>query len=323
MRTTNQNYRLATLFALFCSLAVVGCGTPSANVSSQPTERALSKRVTAVSYPLSFFVDRLVGESIDVISVTPPDGKLDAWRPSREQILSMQDSDVIFVNGSAAPYAAWLPHVTLPESRICQTANDGLKLSDMIAVKDIRIVHSHGPEGEHSHPTMVAYPWLDPAIASKQVAVVSERLSKIYPDLKRSIEASQNQLTQELAELSSQLDELNVEATTSASVLTDSPDLKFLTRAVGVEDIHLNWAKQPSAEEAKTQLEAKLSALAPRPTIMLFTRTPSPELRKVVESFDLKIVVLDTMAYAPNSHDYLSVMRDNINQLKPVFAAVR
>ena len=231
----------------------------------------------------------------------------------------MQKSDIIFVNGSAAPFATWLPHVTLPESKICATVNEGLKLSDMIAVEDIRVVHSHGPEGVHSHPTMVAYTWLDPTMAAKQVAIMASRLTSSYPEQESSIAAEQQQLTAELESLTEIIDAFHNDDTGPSSVLMDTPKLKFLTRAFGLTDFHLNWEQPPNVSDAETQLKEKLAGATPSPKFMLFTDEPTTELRLLAESLNLQVIVVNSMKHTPIDSDYIRVMIDNSNQLKPVF----
>ena len=311
---------------LLASLLLTGCQEAATRPDQTPA--GPSNQVTAVGYPLSFFAEQLVDESIKIHAVLPKQGSLASWRPSRDEILSMQKSDIIFINGSAAPFASWLPHVTLPESKVCATANDGLKLSDMISVEDIRIVHSHGPEGEHSHPTMVAYTWLDPAIAAKQVAIMAKRLTTTYPKLKSSIADKQQKLTGELKKLSKAvktvnlhlaLKKISIEEKSPTTMLTDSPNLKFLTRVLGVNDIHLNWSKGLSTSEAEIQLKEKLSSLASRPEFMLFADEPTAELRSVAESFQLNVIVMNSMASATSDSNYFHVMSENLNRLKPTY----
>lgn len=299
-------------------LSLSGCESPTP-ATERPKPAQQSHQVTAASYPLAHFTKRLVGDSIEVLTLAPASDSTSSWRPSRAEILSMQQSDIIFVNGTAAPFAKWLPHVTLPDSKICATANDGLALADMISVEDIQIVHSHGPEGEHSHPTMVAYTWLDPAMAAKQVGIMASRLADAYPELKSSITQTEQKLTQELADLSATIDELQRRTKNPVSVLTDSPDLKFLTRALGLNDIHLNWRQPPSISDAETQLKEKLASVKPRPEFMLFSTDPPAELRSAVEALNLRIIVVNRIASQPLDGDYFGVMIKTLNQLQPVF----
>jgi zinc transport system substrate-binding protein len=303
---------------LLVALPFSGCSEPS-TLSKRTPQIGPSNQITAVGYPLSFFAHQLLDGSIKIHTLAPDKKSTTPWRPSHAEILTMQKSDIIFVNGSAAPFANWLPHVTLPESKLCATANEGLKLADMIAVEDIRIVHSHGPEGEHSHPTMVRYPWLDPAMAMGQVDVMASRLIKTYPAMESSITKSHQELNKELAQLSAGIEQIAATKTSPVSILTDSPDLKYLTRALSLQDVHLNWSEPLGIDEAKAQLQEKLSSTNPSPEFMLFANEPDQTLRSSVESLGLKIILLDSMARVPDL-DYFRVMANNLHQLQLVLA---
>jgi len=305
----------AILSLALLSILLTGCGQSSPAVTPAASETR-SQQVTAVGYPLACFANQLVDNSVEVLTLTPPEGPLASWKPSRDQISSMQKSDVIFINGSSAPFASWRPRVTLPESKICATANEGLKLADMIAVEDIQIVHSHGPEGEHSHATMVAYPWLDPAMAVKQVGIMADRLTTTYPEMQTAIANAKEELTSEFDLLSATIRQIQSQTKKPTNVLTGSPDLKFLTRALGLNDIHLNWAESPNASQAEIQLKEKLASAQPRPKLMLFAHPPTAELRSVVESMDLKVIMVSKMAREPVGSDYFSVMNETLARLK-------
>ena len=319
--TGTTSSRLGCMTVLLLAFAFfTGC-QPQTPATEQSDAPKLSHQVTAASYPLAYFAKQLAGDSIEVQMLTPPAESTKPWRPSRAEILSMQKSDIIFVNGSAAPFAPWLPHVTLPESKICATANDGLKLSDMIAVEDIRIVHSHGPEGEHSHPTMVAHTWLDPTMIKQQLAIMAERLSDTYPNLTQSIMEREVELATQLDDYTEGLNKYGSRFDKESTVFTSTPDLKFLTRQIGINDVHLNWRTPPDLLDAKSQLEQKLSSLTQRPEFILFSAEPSSELRSAVEDLDLRIIVIETMSGPPSEGDYFTVMQDNLKRMARAFDA--
>ena len=94
----------------------------------------------------------------------------------------MQHAGLVVANGRGAEVAKWLETVSIPDSRLCNSATRGLALADYIAIEDLRMVHAHGPEGEHSHPTMVGNTWLDPAIAKKQSAYIAQELMRVFPE---------------------------------------------------------------------------------------------------------------------------------------------
>ena len=154
--------RLVLLVWLLGSLAFVGCVQDAEKASGTVGENLDSDfRVVAVSYPLQYLTGRIAGDLV-AVDCPVPLGVEDPsqWKPSREAVLAMQSADLVIANGVGADYAKWLPKVSLPGSKLCRTATKGLSISDYIAVEDVSMVHSHGPEGEHSHPTMVSRTWL-------------------------------------------------------------------------------------------------------------------------------------------------------------------
>ena len=317
-RTSQVSIRLvvAIVAISFCCI-FIGC-------DRQRSERAaghhdpgspLIRRVVAVSYPLQYLTQRITGDAIEVSFPVPADVDPQSWRPDRESIGQMQSADLIIANGTGASYAKWLTTVTLPESRIRNTASRGLALADYIAIEDVQVVHSHGPEGEHSHPTMVARTWLDPAIAKKQAIYIADELKDVYPDLADGFQSRLNKLVSELDELSELLEK--IDSKENRVVLSATPILKYFTRAAEVEDHHLIWFENPSAEQAKKDLEISFGQLQEsRPRLMLFGgEGPSNELIEVLDSSNLGFLTLDPLDQKPVDGDYLSGMRENIEAL--------
>ena len=238
-------------------IASVGCDKTKPDGQTKALHgqvRAPTRRIVAVSYPLQFLAQRIVGDVIQVDFLAPADSDPQAWRPSREAIGQMQTADLIIANGTGATYAKWMTIVSLPDSKVRNTASRGMALKDYIAVEDVTIVHSHGPEGEHSHPTMVARTWLDPAVAKKQAIYIADELAAVYPDSAVTFKANLEVLNAELDELSALL---KVDSDLEVELLTATPKLKFLSRATGLNDQHLTWLDAPDAKTAESDL-AKL-----------------------------------------------------------------
>lgn len=217
--------------------------------ATDATDQAKSSGLIAVSYPLQVFTKQLVGDSVPVgFPCAGPDPQ--RWQPRREDIRQMQAADLVVTNGRGATYAQWMVTVSLPASRICETATRGLELSDYIAVEDLQIVHSHGPEGEHSHPTMVARTWLDPALAIQQSEYLAGELERIYPERKTEIASNLGPLRRQLEPLVERLP-LTDQAT---PIWTASSEMKFLTRATGLTDWHFNWTAETKTEQIENDL---------------------------------------------------------------------
>ncbi len=268
MNLPSSGWALVLIGAL---LVVTGCNPTSEKAGRESKKQPLANRVVAVSYPLQFLTQRIVGDSIRVEMPIPADVDPQNWRPTRDAITDMQSADLIIANGTGATYANWLTTVSLPESKMVFSATRGLSLSDYIAVEDVTIVHSHGPEGEHSHATMVARSWLDPALAKQQAEYIAQQLKRVYPDLAEQFADNLKSLDAELDQLTEQL--AAIKASNPSVVLTANPQLKFFTRAAGVTDRHLTWFEMPSPEQAKLDLEKVLDQFPEsKPKLILFGR---------------------------------------------------
>jgi zinc transport system substrate-binding protein len=303
-----------TWICLVCFLT--GCNRQGLNRSagSQQTAQPLTHRVVAVSYPLQYLTQRITGDAIEVSFPVPARADPQSWRPARASISQMQTADLIIANGTGASYAKWLTTVTLPESKMRYTASRGLALADYIAVQDIHVVHSHGPEGEHSHSTMVARTWLDPAIAKKQAIFIAAELKSVYPELAGEFESNLQLLTHDLEQLSELMK--TIRPGVPKVVLTANPRLKFFTRAAGVEDRHLDWFEAPIRDKAESDLEKALAGGGPRPGLILFAeKGPSVEMLELLSVNNLQAKSVSLIDRKPASGDFISALRENIQEL--------
>jgi len=247
---------LVTSFAAFALLS--GCdGTSDTDKDRQKnarqgfTAQPLNKRIVAVSYPLQWVTQQIAGDDYDVSFPGAAATNPATWHPDRQAITEMQSADLIVANGTGATYAKWLTTVSLPETKLILTASRGLALSDYIMVEDIRLVHAHGPEGEHSHPTMISETWLDPATLKKQAIYIQSQLAKTYPDDAGRFAANLATIEETLDSLTS----LEPDSKAKKVVITATPQVKFLTRSLNIIDLHLNWNEETSVELAKRDLE--------------------------------------------------------------------
>ena len=308
---------ISLVWLLMVSLAFVGCSR-DAEKAAETTGEKLDKdfRVVAVSYPLQYLTNRIAGSLVAVDCPVPPDVvDPSQWKPSRKSILAMQSADLVIANGVGANYAKWLPKVSLPESRLCRAATKGLSLSDYIAVEDVSMVHSHGPEGEHSHPTMVSRTWLDPAIANKQAVYIAAQLEKKYPQFAAEFAVNLAALTKDLDRLTDLLQPSSGEAL--VPLVTATPLQKFFARAAGVGDLHLTWFAIPDAEQADLDLKAVLKDAEATEGVVLFDRElPSAEVLAVLKAQGFRPLSLDLLDQPPAKGDFLSSLEANVVALK-------
>ena len=228
-----------------------GCQPNSDDVSRAANQPAANTIVTT-SYPIQWVTQKIVGDKFGVTFPAGVSDQPDRWRPDRNTIPEIQAARLIICNGIAAPYASWMKTVSLPSSKVVESASKGMTLADFISVEDIQIVHTHGPEGKHSHPTMVSRTWLDPTMLIKQANYITDQVCKLSPDDAAQFRAN-------LSEITSKLESIAPEALPEQTplVFAATPELKFFTRAAGVNDLHFNWNEKTTLEEAEKDLASK------------------------------------------------------------------
>ncbi len=297
-----------------CTIAalVLGC-TSGRNTDSDSGTLEKTNRIIAVSYALQYLTERIAGESYEVEFPAASSPNPRTWKPTVDEIASMQRAGLVVVNGSGAEYAQWLVQTTLPQSIICSSCDD-LKLRELISVKDFQIVHSHGPEGEHSHAYMVPYPWLDPAIAIRQAETIAAGLKKNWPEDAELFESNLSSLKADLKKLVAALPGPRDE---TVRVYTANPHLKYLTRAAGMEDIHLLWFESPTeAEWESRQAEFEKRTAEIEATRILMTDEPAEPLASYLSQRNVSVIQINTLDHQPPEGDYLTIMRQNIDRLK-------
>ena len=270
-----------------------------------------SNTIVTTSYPIQWVTQQIVGYEYEVEFPAGDSDQPDRWRPDRETIPKIQAADMIVCNGIAAPYAKWMKTVSLPSSKVIESATKGLRLADFISVEDIQIVHTHGPEGEHSHPTMVSRTWLDPAMLIKQASFITEQVSKRSPD--DAAQFRQNAATA-ISELELIIPQQLPEET--PPVFSATPELKFLTRAAGVVDLHFNWNEKTTLQQAETDLAARTKAETIQ--FILFPnrlKALADRLKPALQQQKLTPIFIDMLDRA-DKRDFTSRLENNFKLLR-------
>ena len=320
----------------FLMVASSGCDSPNetkpADTSSlhESLRPKLTNKVAAVAYPLQYFTQRIAGDHLNVEFPVGHSPSQPNWQPPASAITVLQDADLIITNGPGAEYADWLSRVSLSPSKLVKSCIN-FASNDFVMVKDHKIVHQHGPEGEHSHPYMVAYSWLDPFVAEKQAKQILQRMCQTYPEWKDDFEANFATLQTDFHQLQSLLKESPEPQ--NAIVLSINPQFKFLTRSAKIEDRHFLWFEKESAvaksEEPtvprKVEFTERLNSIRESsPDSQVVLLIPSDGEFGLEESlganyedeFNLNVVRLNTLDQKPDSGDYVQAMKANIERLQ-------
>lgn len=292
----------------------VACGSsePVPDVAPDSSTGVLS--VYTVNYPLQYFAERIGGEHVEVSFPAPPDGDPAYWNPDPDSIAAYQRADLILLNG--ASYAKWVATVTLPTSKLVDTSEG---FQDRYIIIEGAVVHSHGPEGEHSHGETAFTTWLDPSLAIEQAAAIRDALVAARPEHESAFHEGFAALEQDLAALDERI-ETAVTGGADVLVVGSHPVYQYLARRYGVAipSVHFEPDTYPEAE-GWHDLEHLLEDHAA--TWMLWEGEPVAQTADKLREMGIESVVFDPRGNRPRSGDYLSVMEANAAGIESVFSA--
>ena len=306
---------LICLVALFVIL-VAACGAPgdrqasSGGSSAEPVEAGSSEvlSVFVVNYPLQYLAERIGGEYVEVSFPAPATVDPAYWNPGPETIAAYQQADLILLNGLG--YAKWMQRASLPESKLIDTT---AQLADRRIELSEGAVHSHGPEGEHSHKGYAFTVWLSPELAIEQARQITAAFSRSLPQGRSQFEANLEALTADLQELDRELRAV-AEAIGDQPVLFSHPVYQYLEARYGLSGRSLHWEPdQPPSEDQWRELQ---EVLADHPARwMIWEGQPPAEVVRRLEDLGVTSLVFDPCANRPASGDLLSVMAKNVENL--------
>ncbi|MEB3161342.1 MAG: metal ABC transporter substrate-binding protein [Synechocystis sp.] len=319
-----KNYCLTlSKILIFSSLliALTACGnqssqtvTPGINPSletSSPTADQATPVVYVTNYPLQYFAERIVGNTIKINYLVPPNIDPAFWQPTSQDIAQMQAGDLIFVNG--ATYEKWLNTVSLSEAKLVNTS---VSFQDRYIAAPSGSVHRHGPEGEHQHTGTAFTTWLDFKQAIAQADAIRGALTKLRPDLAETFQGNFETLKQDLEAFDQQL--LDITANKhQIPLLASHPVYQYFARAYGLNLKSLHWEPDDVPTEVQWQELQKLLQSHPAQWI-IWEDTPNPETVAQLKQLNINSLVFNPLGNQSDPEDFISLMNQNLSSLKPI-----
>jgi len=306
MKWKQQALALVTVAVM---VALSSCSQPETGTQPELTsEDAIIGVVAASTYPLAYFVERLAAPLVEVRF--PAAGELDpeSWKPTPEDILTLQEADLIVLNG--ASYESWLANVSLSPTKLVDTS--GGFADRLIALENVT-THSHGPEGEHEHSGTAFTTWLDLSLAVEQAQGIRDALVTRWPQQAPHFEAQFAALSEELQTLDAEIAAI-VAADPDRLVLFSHPVYEYLEHSYGLNGKSLHW--EPGEVPTGHMWHDFEHALKSHPAKwMLWEAEPLPTTVEKLERLGVSSVVFTPCSNRPEVGDFLSAMNQNIDNL--------
>ena len=269
-------------------------------------------KVYVVNYPLKYFAERIGGELVQVHFPAPPDVDPAYWIPDTHAIGGYQQSDLILLNG--AGYAKWVQKVSLPRSKLVNTS---IPFKDRIITSKEVVTHSHGLKGEHAHEGAAFTTWIDFEQAAKQAAAVAEAFSRTRPNQENAFQRNATALIKDLLAMDQEIITFT-KGRQNQPFVVSHPVYGYFKRRYGLNIKSVHWEPDeiPSQEQ-----EAELRAvLKDHPaTWMIWEGRPEEASVRKLRAMGLKSLVFAPCGNVPEKGDFLSVMRQNVVNLRAAF----
>ncbi len=298
-------------FLLLSTLLLASCGRET----TLPTESAKSGKpqVYVANYPLKYFAERLAGNAVDVKFPAPGDEDPAFWQPDDAAISAYQSADLILMNGAA--YSKWAEKVTLPQSKLVDTAASFK--AQFIEIK-ADSTHSHGPGGEHSHSGTAFTTWIDLQQGIQQIQAVATALEGVAgTGAKAAVQANLATLKKEMETLDQRLLAVG-KRIANAPLVASHPVYHYLARRYALNLQSVLW--EPEVVPDEKAMEVLKALLSKHPAKwMIWEGEPARESVAKLEAIGVKSLVFDPCGNVPDSGDFLSVMTANVEALEKAF----
>lgn len=309
MQNRERGIIKAVILAFFLSLWIMVFTFPG--VAAERGSREPLK-VYVVNYPLQYFAERIGGDSIQVHFPAPPDEDPVYWIPDTYAIGGYQGADLILLNG--AGYAKWVKKVSLPPSRLVNTS---IPFKDRIITSKDVVTHSHGLKGEHAHEGASFTTWIDFEQAAQQAAAVAKAFSRKRPNQEKVFQKNVTTLTKELRAIDQEIVNIT-KGRQEQPIVVSHPVYDYFKRRYGLNIKSVHW--EPDEIPNREQEAELVALLKDHPaTWMIWEGAPGEASVKKLRAMGLQSLVFAPCGNVPAKGDFLSVMRENVVNLRQAF----
>jgi zinc transport system substrate-binding protein len=177
--------------------------------------------------------------------------------------------------------------------------------------------HSHGSEGKHAHEALAFTTWIDFNLAAGQAKAIAEALGRKRPELKDTFQKNYQKLEQDLLKLDRNLKTL-ISKDPSRPLVVSHPVYDYFARRYGLNIKSVHW--EPDETPANEQMMELNRILKEHPAKwMIWEGKPMRESVERLQAIGIDNLVFDPCGNTPDQGDFLSVMRQNFDNLKLAF----
>lgn len=312
-RRLHINRLIAFLLCSFFVLSIdISCKKSNQQAPPSKTKSKNKKAIYTVNYPLKYFAERIAGNQLEIIFPAPPDGDPAFWMPNDKSVMAYQQADLVLLNG--AKYAHWVDKVSLPESKLVNTS---AAFKDRYLILKEAMEHSHGPEGEHAHEGIDFTTWLDPQLAKLHAQAILESFIKLSPQHSVIFKQNFDLLKKDLQNLDVSFQKL-FSNYHQEPLIASHPVYNYFARRYKLNLKSLHWEPDEMLDDTQWQQFEQLLKTHPAKWV-IWEAPPSEKVIEKLKHYGVGCAVFNQNNNVSSEGDYLQVMQNNLERLKPVF----
>ncbi|MCL4374563.1 metal ABC transporter substrate-binding protein [Patescibacteria group bacterium] len=275
--------------------------------TQQSNRQSHRLKIVASFYPLYFFTSQIAGDNADVTDLVPAGAEPHDYEPTVGDIVNIDNSDVLVINGAGLePWADRL-HQELTDRKIAVVAA-GQPLADLSLKEDGR---------SQTDPHV----WLDPVLAQQEVNLIAKALMARDPNHRSQYESNRMALVQKLEQLNRDFKQ-GLAHCQQKDVITSHAAFGYLARRYGLTQVAIQGIN-PDQEPSPRQL-AQIVNLAKREKIryIFFETLVSPRLADTLaREVGAKTLVFNpleglTQTEQATGLNYFTVQQNNLSHLR-------
>ena len=268
--------------------------------------------VTAAFYPYAFLVERIGGDDVTLTTLTPPGAEPHDLELTARQTAALGETDLVVYARGFQP--------AVDEAVDAQAKEAGLDVNELVQLREVEEAHEdedeHAGEGEEAHGDGDPHLWLDPSLYADVAQSIALRLAELDDENAASYAQRAEALTAELTALDDEL-AAGLRTCERRDVVTSHDAFGYLTERYGLEQIAVTGIT-PEEEPTPGRL-AEVARLAEQRgvTTVFFEELLSPRTAEsLAREIGASVEVLNPLEGPPESGDYLTAMRTNLDALR-------
>lgn len=294
------------------ALGLAACSTAETDTAETPTT---AFTVAASFYPIEEIARRVVGDSGDVIGLTPSGTEAHGLELTAKQLDQLSKTDFLFYIGDG-----FQPTVEKAATSL-QGAVTSLDL--LSSVTQIEMAEGKEDDGDHAHDEHGEddpHVWLDPANMAKMTRAVEATLANAMPKMTEQFAANADSYVAELNQLGEDIDSSLKNCETRA-VVTSHDAFGYLAARANLTTVPIagvNPEDEPSAKELQTI--AAVAREQKASTIFFEVLLPEDLARTLAKTVGASTSILDPIegistADLQAGATYVSIQRANLARL--------